>query len=285
MKRTGTGKHDDNPQKPGIGRVMLKRIVIFFLVLGVSGLWSARLSAQAAASAKCAYCGKEKFVSVQAKNGAGKLMPLCYECAMLPRCAYCQMPSEAESGGGDRLCRECARDCIKEKAEAEKVMKDVRQVLSAKFKMTSKHKIIYELGTRKELNLEADGEHNELGWFDPKTVRNKPQYTIRILTGLPRDVFRSVGAHELAHDWMDETLPHLMDKPEIREGFAEFVAWSFSKAEGNTRMMEYTENRTDEVYGGGFRKVRAMMGDAKTASEWKSILLKEFPLKKTKSGK
>ena len=66
MKRTGTGKHDDNPQKPGIGRVMLKRIVIFFLALGVSGLWSARLSAQAAASAKCAHCGKEKFVSVQA---------------------------------------------------------------------------------------------------------------------------------------------------------------------------------------------------------------------------
>ena len=284
MKRIGTGKHDDTP-KPGIGRVMLKRIVIFFLALGASGLWSARLSAQAAATAKFAHCGKEKFVSAQAKNGAGKLAPLCYECAMLPRCAYCQMPSEAESGGGDRLCRECAKDCIKEKAEAERVMKDVRQVLSAKFKMTSRHKIIYELGTRKELNLEADGEHNELGWFDPKTVRGKPQYTIRILTGLPRDVFRSVGAHELAHDWMDETLPHLMDKPEIREGFAEFVAWSFSKAEGNTRMMEYTENRTDEVYGGGFRKVRAMMGDAKTASEWKSVLLKEFPLKKTKTGK
>ena len=212
-------------------------------------------------------------------------MPLCYECAQLPRCAYCQMPSEVESGGGDRLCRDCARDCIKEKAEAEKVMKDVRQVLSAKFKMISKHKIIYELGTRKELNLEADGEHNELGWFDPKTVRNKPQYTIRILTGLPRDVFRAVGAHELAHDWMDETLPHLMDKPEIREGFAEFVAWSFSKAEENNRMMEYTENRTDEVYGDGFRKVRAMMGDAKTAAEWKSILLKEYPLKGRKSEK
>ena len=50
-------------------------------------------------------------------------------------------------------------------------------------------------------------------------------------------------------------------------------------------MMEYTEQRTDDVYGGGFRKVSAMMGKAKTASEWKSVLLKEFPLKKTKSGK
>ena len=97
MKRIGTGKHDEDTPKPGIGRLMLKRIVIFFLTLGASVLWSARLSAQAASTAKCAHCGKEKFVSVQAKNGTGKLMPLCYECAMLPRCAYCQMPSEAES--------------------------------------------------------------------------------------------------------------------------------------------------------------------------------------------
>ena len=271
---------------------MLKSLS-FFLFLFVAAalcLCSAGLSAQAKddampSSAKCAHCGKEKFVSVQVKNGKGNPVPLCYECAMLPRCMYCGLPSETVSGGGDRLCRDCAKDCIKEKSEAEKVMKDVRQVLTTRFKMTSKHKIIYELGTRRELNLEADGEHNELGWFDPKTIRNKPQYTIRILTGLPRDVFRSVGAHELAHDWMDETLPHLSDKPEIREGFAEFVAWSFSKAEGNKRMMEYTEDRTDEVYGGGFRKVRAMMGDAKTAPEWKSILLKEFPLKGKKNDK
>ena len=268
---------------------MTKRLFLFFLVVAVllPGVFPVFLCAQekAASVAKCAHCQKEKPVSVQAKNGAGKQVPLCYECALLPRCEYCQLPSEVETGGGDHLCRDCAKDCIKEKSEAEKVMKDVRQVLNTKFKMTTKHKIIYEIGNRKDLNLEADGEHNELGWFDPKMIRNKPQYTIRILTGLPRDVFRPVGAHELAHDWMSEELPHLMDKPEIREGFAEFVAWSFSKAEGNKRMMEYTERRTDDVYGGGFRKVRAMMGEAKTASEWKAVLLKEFPLKGKKSGK
>jgi len=262
-------------------------LILLFVAVLLSGLFPVLLFAQekAPSVAKCAHCGKEKPVSVQAKNGAGKQVPLCYECSLLPRCEYCQLPSEVETDGGDRLCRDCAKDCIKVKSEAEKVMQDVRQVLNAKFKMTTKHKIIYEIGNRKDLNLEADGEHNELGWFTPKTIRNKPQYTIRILTGLPRDVFRPVGAHELAHDWMSEELPHLMDKPEIREGFAEFVAWSFSKAEGNKRMMEYTERRTDDVYGGGFRKVRAMMGDAKTASEWKAVLLKEFPLKGKKSGK
>ena len=267
---------------------MLKRLVILIFAAAAI-LFSTTLYAQMGpgrfASVKCAHCGEMKYSAAKAENGAGQTVDMCYECAMLPRCAYCQMPSDVESPGGDRLCRDCAKDTIKDKAEAEKVMKDVRQVLSTKFKMTTKHKIAYEIGTRKDLNLEADGEHMELGWFDSNPINGKPFYRIRILTGLPRDVFRAVAAHELAHDWMEENLPHLMDKDEIREGFAEFVAWSFSKAEGNTRMMEYTENRTDEVYGGGFRKVRTMMGDAKTASEWKNILLKEFPLKKTKTGK
>ena len=269
---------------------MLKHLIFTILAAVVLLTAPALLPAQtkggafASASVKCAHCGAVKPAAAKAENGAGKPLNLCFECAMLPRCGYCQMPSDTVSPGGDRLCRECAKDTIADKAEAEKVMKDVRQVLSSKFKMTTRHKIVYEIGSRKDLNLEADGEHLELGWFDPKTIRDKPQYTIRILTGLPRDVFRAVAAHELAHDWMDENLPHLMDKPEIREGFAEFVAWSFSKAEGSVRMMKYTENRTDDVYGGGFRKMREMMGDAKTAADWKNVLQKEFPLKGGKKG-
>jgi len=271
---------------------MLKSKLFFILAAVTMLVFSAvLLSAQgrggsASSSVKCAHCGREIRSDANAKveNGAGKLVDLCFGCRMLPKCEYCQMPAEEKTAGDNRLCRECARDTITDKAEAEKVMKDVRQVLTTKFKMTTRHKIDYEIGTRKDLNLEADGEHLELGWFDPKMLRGKPHYTIRILTGLPRYVFRSVAAHELAHDWMDETLPYLMDKPEIREGFAEFVAWSFSSAEGNKRMMHYTEGRTDEVYGDGFRKVKKMMGAAKTAAEWKAVLQKEFPQKQSKKG-
>ena len=268
---------------------MLKRFMILFFAAAAL-LFSVRLHAQMGPGAgmptpvKCAHCGEMKIPAAKAENGAGQTVDLCYECAMLPRCAYCQMPFEVVSPGEDRLCRECAKDTIKDKAEAEKVIKDVRQVLSTKFKLTTKHKISCEIGTRREINLEADGEHLELGWFDSNPIKGKPFYRIRILTGLPRDVFRAVAAHELAHDWMTEYLPHLMDKDIISEGFAEFVAWSFSQAEGLKRMTKYTENRTDDVYGGGFRKVRDMMGKAKTASEWKTVLEKEFPLKQKKKG-
>ena len=200
-------------------------------------------------------------------------------------CNYCARPAVKDSGGGEWLCEECLKTAVTDPDKAAGIMKDVRQALNTKYKLATKHKIDYEIGTRKDLNLKADGENLELGWFDPKIVRDKPRYTIRILKGLPLDVFRWVAAHELAHDWMEETLPHLMDKPEIREGFAEYVAWTFSKDEGSARPAEYTERRTDAVYGDGFRKVRAMMEQdkaQKTAADWKSVLLKEYPLKQKK---
>jgi len=196
-------------------------------------------------------------------------------------CNYCHRPAVEDSGGGEMLCAECAKTAVKDQDKAVEIVKDVRQLLNTRFKMTTKHKIDYQLGNRKELNLEADGENLELGWFDPKMIRNKQHYTIRILKGLPLDIFRMVSAHELAHDWMHERLPHLMDKQEIREGFAEYVAWSFSKTEDAKRAMSFTERRTDPVYGDGFRKVREIMekGKAKNAQDWETVLLKEFPAK------
>jgi len=203
-------------------------------------------------------------------------------------CIYCRKEATLQIAGGDFLCNDCFKNSIKNDSEAEKAMKDIRRVLDTKFKMTAtRHVISYKIGSSKELDLETGRENIEPGRFEVKTVRNKnPQYTIRILVGLPREEFRATGAHELAHDWMNEKLPHLVNIPEIYEGFAEYVAWSLAKAEGSKHMVETIENRTDKVYGAGFRKVREMMGDAKTADKWEKILLKEYPAPNTKdSGK
>ena len=37
------------------------------------------------------------------------------------------------------------------------------------------------------------------------------------------------------------------------------------------------EQNTDPIYGDGFRKVRDMMGKARTAAEWKEILQQAYP--------
>ena len=75
---------------------------------------------------------------------------------------------------------------------------------------------------------------------------------------------------------MQENLPHI-DDPQIREGFAEFVSWMYTKSAKLDRLPWRIEQNTDSVYGDGFRKVRDLMGNAKTASEWKKILLNVCP--------
>ena len=257
---------------------------------------------------ECVHCHRRE------PNGVilGENIFLCDYCKDLPSCFSCKMPLDKfakDLGDGRKICRECARNAIFSQSEMDTVMKELRRELADKFKMSTEHEIKYELCDRdalkKEIESNGDGEQEsgsdgdrdelkkqsgsdgerELGLFIVNTrvlklfghsVRKKEEYRILILNGLAPDFFRGVGAHELAHDWMSETLPHIED-PQIREGFAEFVAWAYAKAEKLDRIPWRMEYNTDEVYGDGFRKVRDMMGDARTASEWKKILLKACP--------
>ena len=236
---------------------------------------------------ECQVCHKKTWPVFEYDMDDGTKLVMCGECAEADSCNYCPRPAAEDSGGGEMLCAECLKTAVKTQEQAESELKDVRKALETKFKLTTKHKIDYEIGTRKDLNRKADEDQPELGWFDPNTIRGKQHFTIRILKGLPLDVFRMTAAHELAHDWMHETLPHLMDKQEVCEGFAEFVAWSFSRSEKAARAMKYTERRTDPVYGEGFRKVRKMMEEekAESAPEWKAVLLKHYPIEQKKRGR
>ena len=214
---------------------------------------------------------------------------ICDYCKSLPACASCQMPLDKfakDLGDGRSICRDCARDGIFSQAEMDATMKTLRQQLADKFKMSTDHAIQYELCNRDVLRKETSGsgEHelglfvflrNTLTFFN-RPIHNKDEFRILILNGLPPDFFRGVGAHELAHDWMQENLPHIED-PQMREGFAEFVSWLYAKSEKLDRVPWRMEQNTDPVYGDGFRKVRDMMGDARTAAEWKKILLKACP--------
>ena len=214
---------------------------------------------------------------------------LCDYCKDLPSCSSCRMPLDKfakDLGDGRTICRECARDAIFSQSEAESIMKELRRELARKFKMSTNHEIEIVLCNRDELKKESTGDgERELGLYILNThtktffgyqISKEESYRILILDGQSPDFFRGVGAHELAHDWMSENLPHIED-PQIREGFAEFVSWVYAKSENLERIPWRMEQNTDEVYGDGFRKVRDMMGDARTAAEWKKILLKACP--------
>ena len=234
---------------------------------------------------ECAFCHRRE------PNGVllGEKVFLCDYCRSLPACSSCQMPLDIyakDLGDGRKICTACAKVAVFSKSEAESLMTELRQTLADRFQMSTKHTILFELCSRTELKKESAGDgERELGLFIVnrhtvtlfgRPIRDSEDYRILILNGQPPDFFRAVGAHELAHDWMEENLPLIKD-PMIREGFAEFVSWAFAKAEKMDRIPWRIEQNTDEVYGEGFRKVQKMMGDARTASEWKKILLKACP--------
>ena len=83
---------------------------------------------------------------------------------------------------------------------------------------------------------------------------------VAILRGLPMALFQGVAAHELGHAWlMVQGVKGLPSWAE--EGFCELLAYRFytgaDTAEGRYHA-EGIEKNPDDVYGGGFRRVRAI---------------------------
>jgi len=72
--------------------------------------------------------------------------------------------------------------------------------------------------------------HNTLGLYQ----RRGHIRTIYMLYGLPRLIFRTTVAHEYAHAWQGERCP-LLNDDELREGFAEWVAYHHLRWLGCTR--------------------------------------------------
>ena len=71
--------------------------------------------------------------------------------------------------------------------------------------------------------------------------------------GLPRIFFSEVLAHEYAHAWQAENAPLLAD-PELREGFAEWVAYKTVESWGCRLRLDRFRERQD-TYGAGLRRV------------------------------
>ncbi len=207
----------------------------------------------------------------------------CESCGKLPRCFSCSKPDNGYLfDDGRNICQECYKTSIMKISEAQFIFNEVRRRMKYPLKIYTNHKIKLRLVPKEsfektetyssgglELGLYKYNKSYEkitetkTSLFGKKEVKTrieneKETYEILVLYGIPKNRFREVVAHELAHDWMKEHFPKI-EKLWIKEGWAEYVAKliniQYNQPELNRRM----EFNPDPIYGEGYRKINKIV--------------------------
>lgn len=168
-------------------------------------------------------------------------------------------------------------------AAALKTFNSVRVFLRERLALSTRHPIMVELiglDRLKALSAKGPGGGVELGLFEYTGVletrvsgevdaagnmrklnessrRVDETWRIYALYGLPEERLFEVFAHELAHDWMQESCPGVND-PKIKEGWAEYIAWRVNGMLGRDALNARIERCQDSIYGDGFRMMKGI---------------------------
>lgn len=226
---------------------------------------------------RCSVCGRHTESWSGPKGGS---YIACPECAQMPHCFVCDIPTDYKRlADGRSICRKCHAKAVTDPREAERIFRRTRANLKKKLGLSTDHRITFALVDRDKLHRLANGDSDtpkELGLFvhhvrrrtteqrdhtgrvlSRKTELVSETFDIYALDYLTREYLEYVCAHELAHDWQAEHYPDIKDKT-VREGFAEYVGWLYNRALGRHHINRRIENNIDPVYGGGFRRIKAI---------------------------
>jgi hypothetical protein len=157
-----------------------------------------------------------------------RFCPTCI--ATRPRCAACGAPLGAQHWrlhDGRLHCAACHATAVYDPTLARALFDETVAAVSAQLRLTLNVGVAFRLvdaPTLEQIRAEGvappPGGQNTLGLYQ----RRGHLRAIYMLYGLPRLTFRTTVAHEYAHAWQGEHCPLLSDD-ELREGFAEWVAY------------------------------------------------------------
>jgi hypothetical protein len=225
---------------------------------------------------KCFICGKRSAKGVIIGGDPSKF--ICDDCDRKPKCAVCGIPGTLRKlQDGRLLCSNCDKTAIFNYGRAATVFDSVRQTLRERLGLSTSHPIAMELVGLDRLNTLSGKTANaglEQGLFEylaivetrvsgfpgklsESTERKDESWHIYALYGLPEDRLAEVFAHELAHDWMQESCPGIKDS-KLKEGWAEYIAWRYNALSGHPDLNPRIEKNDDPVYGGGFRLIKGI---------------------------
>ena len=225
----------------------------------------------------CTVCGRRTTKWTAAGDDS---FLACPECMKNPRCFVCGVPrGDRKLPDGRVICSRCRAGAVTDPDEAERCFRKVRRDLRERLGLSTDHRIGFALTDRENLHKMAGSTSDtsrELGLFvhrvrrrtterrkrdgrliSKKTEKVAETFNIYALDYLTREYLEYVCAHELGHDWQVAHYPNITDKA-VREGFAEYVGWRYNRMRGRNKLNRRIEKNTDPVYGGGFRRIKAI---------------------------
>ena len=225
----------------------------------------------------CSVCGKR---SASGALAADNSFFACPDCMKKTPCFSCLIPCDGRKlPDGRVICRKCSGSSITNETEARRLFHEVRSDLKNKLGIGTSHPIRFFLVDQHTLHQKSKNNSEvmtEQGLFEylaelqtvvtrdhfgrkvsEKEEKTSELFRIYALDSLPKERMQYVMAHELAHDWMVTWFPGIRD-PAVKEGFAEYVAWRYNHLHGRNALNKRIESNHDPVYGGGFRKIKAI---------------------------
>ena len=221
---------------------------------------------------RCAYCRKPLIGEYLVDHWGTKY---CKEHqSQYPTCAYCSRlvaPSQQESGAkrnNDVRCPICRASAIESDGKAQAIFAGQQRWLASQgleynnlqpgVELCDRSKLATLLTGRKgtdTLGVTLSTTHTLNGQAIRTDVNG-----VAVLRGLPMTLFQGVVVHELGHVWL--IVHDVKNLPSwAEEGFCELLAHRFYTGTGTAEgryHAEAIEKNPDEVYGEGFRRVRAI---------------------------
>lgn len=195
---------------------------------------------------------------VMLEGERGVYCRVCFESR--PRCDTCGRPVGASywsRSDGRKLCDRCQSTAVSDPRYAHALYRRVRAALSKDMGLTLREPCQLKLVNRGQLfslidksslySLDADSRGRCFGLF----IREGSHRAIFVEYGLPQIILMEVMAHEFAHAWQSENCK-ADTRPEIQEGFAEWVAYKLMEGWGCVRRSERMLRR-DDIYGRGLK--------------------------------
>jgi hypothetical protein len=190
---------------------------------------------------------------------------VCDAHRVLDLCVLCGLPRTSDSSGWTRFsssgyrCPACGESAVESKADARQRARDVCADLS-RIGIGLRQPVRVELVEPDALRTAPSGP----GFIAGRTHRRRSSFNsvevtgVTIARGLPKLRFGTALAHEIGHCWVTEQGINRLDRI-VEEGLCQVFAGAWLKKQDDplAGLVRAELDSPDEVYGGGYRLVRA----------------------------